>query len=112
MSEELTWMSASEIRSRIGKGEVSAVEVTDHFLGRIEELDPQLHAFRSLDADGAREQAEQAEAALRRGDELGSLHGIPVSVKEHIAVAGHPLMGAGFPEPISTRDALGVAASA
>jgi aspartyl-tRNA(Asn)/glutamyl-tRNA(Gln) amidotransferase subunit A len=108
MTEELTWMSASEIRSLIGKGEVSPSEVTDHFLGRIEELDPTLKTFKSLDAAGAREQAKAADEAVRRGDELGSLHGIPVSVKEHIAVAGHPLMGAGFPEPISKRDALGV----
>jgi aspartyl-tRNA(Asn)/glutamyl-tRNA(Gln) amidotransferase subunit A len=108
VADELTWMPASEIRALIGKGEVSPVEVTDHFLGRIEELDPVLHTFRSLDADGAREQAKRAETAVRNGDELGTLHGIPVSVKEHIAVAGHPLMGAGYPEPISTRDALGV----
>ncbi|MFI5053801.1 MAG: amidase [Acidimicrobiia bacterium] len=108
MANELTWMPASEIRALIGKGDLSPVEVTDHFLGRIEELDPQLHTFRSLDTEGAREQAKRAEDAVRSGEELGTLHGIPVSVKEHIAVAGHPLMGAGFPEPISTRDALGV----
>ena len=108
MTDELTWMPASEIRALIAKGDVSPVEVTDHFLGRIEDLDPKLHAFRSLDAAGERDQAKRAEDAVRSGDELGSLHGIPVSVKEHLAVAGHPLMGAGFPEPISTRDALGV----
>jgi Asp-tRNA(Asn)/Glu-tRNA(Gln) amidotransferase A subunit family amidase len=108
MTDELTWMPASEIRALIGKGDLSPVEVTDHFLGRIEDLDPKLKAFRSLDAAGARDQAKRAENAVRGGDELGPLHGIPVSVKEHIAVAGHPLMGAGFPEPISTRDALGV----
>jgi Asp-tRNA(Asn)/Glu-tRNA(Gln) amidotransferase A subunit family amidase len=108
MADELTWMPASEMRVLIGKGEVSPVEVTDHFLGRIEELNPTLKAFRSLDVASARDQAQRAEDAVRRGEELGLLHGIPVSVKEHIAVAGHPLMGVGFPEPISTRDALGV----
>jgi Asp-tRNA(Asn)/Glu-tRNA(Gln) amidotransferase A subunit family amidase len=108
MADELTWMSASEMRVLIGKGEVSPVEITDHFLARIEEFNPTLKAFRSLDVAGARDQARRAEAAVRNGDELGSLHGIPVSVKEHIAVAGHPLMGVGFPEPVSTRDALGV----
>jgi hypothetical protein len=111
MADDLTWMAASEIRVLIGKGEVSSVEVTDHFLGRIEEFNPTLKAFRSLDVASARQQALQAEAAVRSGEDLGSLHGIPVSVKEHIAVAGHPPMGVGFPEPVSTRDALGYGGS-
>ena len=107
-SGELTWMPAWEIRDRISKGDVSPVEVTEHFLGRIEELDGTLKTFRTLNAEGARRQAKEAEAAVRRGDPLGPLHGVPFSVKEHVAVAGLPLMGAGFPEPISKRDALGV----
>ena len=45
MSEELTWMPAWGIRELIGKREVSPVEVIAHFLGRIEEHDPTLHAF-------------------------------------------------------------------
>jgi Asp-tRNA(Asn)/Glu-tRNA(Gln) amidotransferase A subunit family amidase len=109
MSDELTWMPGWEIRDRIGKGDVSPVEVTEHFLGRIEEHDGALRSFRTLDPVGARERAKEAEAAVRRGDILGPLHGIPFSVKEHIAVAGMPLMGAGFPEPVSTRDAIGIA---
>jgi aspartyl-tRNA(Asn)/glutamyl-tRNA(Gln) amidotransferase subunit A len=108
MSEDLTWMPAWDIRDRISKGEVSPVEVTDHFLARIEEFDGLLRTFRTLDASGARRQAKQAEVAVRRGDALGPLHGVPFSVKEHVPVAGMPLMGAGFPEPISTRDAIGV----
>jgi Asp-tRNA(Asn)/Glu-tRNA(Gln) amidotransferase A subunit family amidase len=109
VSDELTWMPAWQIRELIGKSEVSPVEVTEHFLGRIEEFDGQLHTFKTLDVGGAREQARTAEAAVVRGDELGTLHGIPVSVKEHIAVAGLPLMqGPSVAERISTRDALGV----
>jgi Asp-tRNA(Asn)/Glu-tRNA(Gln) amidotransferase A subunit family amidase len=108
MTDELTWMPAWKMRELIGKGDISPVEVTEHFLGRIEEFDSTLKTFRTLDAVGARAQAREAEAAVRRGDALGSLHGIPFSVKEHIAVAGMPLMGAGFPEPVSTRDALGI----
>jgi Asp-tRNA(Asn)/Glu-tRNA(Gln) amidotransferase A subunit family amidase len=76
-------MPAWQIRDLIEKREVSPVEVTEHFLGRAEELDPILKCYRTLDPSGAREQAKRAEAAVSSGDELGLLHGIPVSVKEH-----------------------------
>jgi len=90
MTTDLTWLPAWQIRDLIEKREVSPVEVTEHFLGRAEELDPILKCYRTLDAKGAREQAKLAEEAVLGGDELGLLHGIPVSVKEHIAVAGLP----------------------
>src|ERR1700733_8405594 len=54
MSSELTWMPAHEMRELIGKGEVSPVEVTEHFLGRTEELEPKLHAFQVIDTEAAR----------------------------------------------------------
>jgi aspartyl-tRNA(Asn)/glutamyl-tRNA(Gln) amidotransferase subunit A len=98
MSEELTWLPGWRIRELIGKQEVSPVEVVDHFLGRIEELDSKLQAFAHVDQAGAREQAQLAEDAVRRGEELGPLHGLPTSVKEHIAVAGMPRMGLGSME--------------
>ena len=118
MAEELTWLPAWQIRDLVKKGDVSPVEVTDHFLGRIEELDGQLGTFAHIDAEGARSQATAAERAVRQGDELGSLHGIPVSVKEHIAVEGLPCYQiypkaegepGGFGErPIATRDSAAV----
>jgi aspartyl-tRNA(Asn)/glutamyl-tRNA(Gln) amidotransferase subunit A len=108
MADDLTWEPAWKLRERIGAKEISPSEVTEHFLGRIEELDGTLKAFRVLDADGAREQAARADKAVLAGDELGPLHGIPLSVKEHVAVAGFPLLGSGYPEAVSTRDALGV----
>jgi aspartyl-tRNA(Asn)/glutamyl-tRNA(Gln) amidotransferase subunit A len=90
MSENFTWLPAWQIRDLIAKREVSPTEVTDHFLGRIEEFDGTLHAFLNLDRDGARRQAAAAEEAVVRGDEVGPLHGIPISVKSHIDVAGLP----------------------
>jgi Asp-tRNA(Asn)/Glu-tRNA(Gln) amidotransferase A subunit family amidase len=64
--------------------------VTEYFLARIAKLDPVLHAFLKLDADGARAQAKAADAALKRGDKPGSLHGVPIALKDHIAVKGLP----------------------
>jgi Asp-tRNA(Asn)/Glu-tRNA(Gln) amidotransferase A subunit family amidase len=90
MSEDLTWLPATEIRALIGKGEVSPVEVTEHFLNRIEEHDGKLQCFAFVDQKGAREQAKKAEKAVSDGDDLGLLHGIPVSVKDHLQIEGHP----------------------
>ena len=87
--------------------EVSPVGVLEHFLGRIEEHGPTLRAFRHVDHAGARKQAEQAEVAVLRGDELGLPHGIPVSVQEHVAVAGMPFWSpaSGDKQPGSTTSA-------
>lgn len=108
MAEDLTWLPAWQIHDLIAKREVSPVEVTEHFLGRIEELDGQLQTFASLDAPGAREQAKRAEAAVRNDEPLGPLHGIPVSVKEHIAVAGLPVMDLNMTWSTAIEDDIGV----
>lgn len=83
-----TWMSAGLIRDSIVGGKVSAAEIADHFLGRIAKLDPQLHAFRDVDADGARAQARALDASRADGTVPGPLFGVPVAIKEHINVKG------------------------
>ncbi|ELB87151.1 amidase [Rhodococcus wratislaviensis IFP 2016] len=77
---ELTWLPAWEIRDLIAGGDVSAAEVVNHFLGRIEEFQPKLHAFATLDPERARYEAAKADTARRRGERLGPLHGLPISV--------------------------------
>ncbi|MDB5686970.1 MAG: hypothetical protein JWR77_1559, partial [Rhizorhabdus sp.] len=106
MLEEITWLPAWQIRELIVKREISPVEVTEHFLARIEEHDGKIKSFAHVDHAGAREQAQRAEQAVAAGDELGSLHGIPVSVKGHIFVDGLPTfdMGTLTNIPAAPRD--------
>jgi aspartyl-tRNA(Asn)/glutamyl-tRNA(Gln) amidotransferase subunit A len=85
---DLSWTPAWRLRELIAARKLSPVEVVEHFLGRIERLDPQLHAFRQIDADGARAQARRAEAAVMGGEALGALHGIPLGAKEFLAIEG------------------------
>jgi aspartyl-tRNA(Asn)/glutamyl-tRNA(Gln) amidotransferase subunit A len=107
--EELTWKPAWELRDLIARGELSPVEVTDHFLARIEKLDPVLRAFAHIDADGARAQAARAQRAVTDREPLGPLHGVPVSVKEHVAVAGLPVRRfSGGGDRIASHDDLGI----
>ncbi|MGE0307436.1 MAG: amidase [Acidimicrobiia bacterium] len=98
MSDELTWMPAHQIRDLVAARQVSAVEVTDHFLGRIEELNPKIRAFEEVDHAGAREQARAVDAAIAAGEPAGAMAGIPVSVKSHIRVRGLALTTQTGPE--------------
>ncbi|HEY8715080.1 MAG TPA: amidase [Candidatus Acidoferrum sp.] len=75
---------AENIRSKI----ISPVDVVDAHLQRIENLQGKLNAFVHIDADGARARAKEAQAAVSRGEALGALHGVPVTVKSCIDVAG------------------------
>lgn len=78
-------LSAS-VRSK----KVSPVEVVDASLERAADCEAQLNSFVHLDADGARLQALSAEAASQRGDTLGPLHGVPVTIKSSLDAAGWP----------------------
>ena len=86
--DDLSWAPAWRIREMIGARQLSPVEVADHLLARIERLQPQLHPYRQIDADGARAQARRAEAAVMAGEALGPLHGVPLGLKEFLPIKG------------------------
>jgi aspartyl-tRNA(Asn)/glutamyl-tRNA(Gln) amidotransferase subunit A len=80
--------SILELGERFRKRSLSPVELTKDCLARIAELNPALHAFITVTADSALEQARHAEAEIARGDWRGPLHGIPLAVKDLIDTAG------------------------
>lgn len=85
---ELCFTPATELATAIRARQLSPVELLDAVLSRIEALNPQLEAFLAVDAERARDTARQAEAALGRGEPLGLLHGLPVSIKDLEPSAG------------------------
>ena len=74
--------------ARIRKREISPVELLDAHLENIAALNPRLNAIIELRTERARQEARAAEAAVMRGGALGPLHGVPVTIKSSIDVAG------------------------
>ena len=85
---ELTSLTLSEAAELVRQKSVSPVELTRACLERIAQLNPSLNAFITVTADGALEQAQQAETEIRRGQWKGPLHGIPIALKDLVDTAG------------------------
>ena len=85
---DLVWKPAYELRELIAKKQLSPVELIDLCLEHVDRLNPKLNAFLTVSAEEARRDAREAEAAVMRGDELGPLHGVPVSVKDLLDTKG------------------------
>ncbi|SFF15553.1 amidase [Blastococcus tunisiensis] len=89
MSDELWRKGAGELAGMIGSGAVSSVEVVEAHLARIEAVNPALNAVVVVLADQALEAAKLADQRTAAGNgDLGPLHGVPVTIKENIDVAG------------------------
>jgi amidase len=88
MTDNLCRKTAVELASLIATKAVSPVEVLDAHLATIARVNPRLNAIVTLVADAAHEQAKHAEAAVMSGDRLGTLHGLPVVIKDITPTAG------------------------
>jgi len=86
----LTRCSAADLADVIASGEASAVEVTREHLNRIGEVDPAVHAFLHVDADGALAQAQAVDDRRAAGEPLGPLAGVPVALKDVFTQRGIP----------------------
>jgi amidase len=88
ITTEITSLSAWQIADLVRGRQLSPVEVVQAHLDRIELVNPKINAFVQVDSERALHQARQAEARVMRGDQLGPLHGVPISIKSSIEVAG------------------------
>lgn len=93
----LNLLSAVEMAEGVLSGKISPVELVDAHIAQIERLNPRLNAFVRTDFESAREQARKAEAAataarVKSGapSTIGALHGVPITIKSSIDVAGFP----------------------
>lgn len=82
--------SATEMAAALRARQVSAVELLDLHLSRIDQFNPSLNAIVVQDREGARASAAAADAVLARGEVRGPLLGVPITVKEAFDVAGLP----------------------
>ena len=82
--------SATQLASLIRRRKVGCLELLDHYLARVDRLNPAINAIVWMDRAGARKRARQADAALAKGELWGPLHGLPMTVKEAYDLAGSP----------------------
>ena len=81
---EIIYQSAKSIAQDIRDKKVSATEVLEAHLARIEVVNPALNAVVQLATDRARSEAKKADESLARGESLGPLHGVPFTLKDSI----------------------------
>jgi aspartyl-tRNA(Asn)/glutamyl-tRNA(Gln) amidotransferase subunit A len=85
---DLCYMPATEMAAAIHSKKLSPVELVEALYARIHALNPKLNAYCTLTEDSARRGAHEAEAVVMRGDPLGPLHGVPMSIKDLLITQG------------------------
>ncbi len=107
---DIHFQSAASLARDIREGRISARELLEHFLARVDLYNPDLNAIIQQDREGARGRADAADAARAAGAALGPLHGVPMTIKESYDLGGMPTTW-GIPElrgSIAQQDALAV----
>ena len=90
MNTDITRASAAEMADALARKEISAVELAEAHLGRIEAVDGQVHAFLHVDRDGAVAAAAAVDRRRAAGEELHVMAGVPIAVKDVMATKGLP----------------------
>ncbi len=110
MTSELHWLSALDLAALVRTKQASPVEIVEAVLARIEAVNPHLNAFCLIAHDVARRAAREAEIAVMKGEPVGALHGVPVSVKDVIFTRGLRTTGGSrlFADAVPEEDAVAV----
>jgi fatty acid amide hydrolase len=102
-------LSATEIARLLAAGEISSEEITQAHLDRIDDIDGRIRAFTTVLRSEALAAARRADEERRRGEARGSLHGLPVSVKESLDMAGFaPTLGVSSRQKLLATEDAGI----
>ncbi len=88
MNKPLHDLSIAEAGEKLRSGEVASSDLVEAVIKRAHLTEAQLHAFLTLDSEGAREAAASADDDLAKGKDRGPLHGIPVALKDNMTTRG------------------------
>jgi amidase len=107
---DLAFRTAAELAAAIRRKEIGCRELLELYIARVERFDDRLNAVVVRDFERARRRADEADAALARGEIWGPLHGVPMTIKESFDVAGLPTTwGApALKDNIAAKNALAV----
>src|SRR6516165_3119454 len=94
---EVAFRSAAALAAAIHTREIGSRELLEHYLARVDRHNAALNAIIVTDLERARRRADEADAALARGENWGPLHGLPMTIKESFDVVGMPTTW-GLPE--------------
>lgn len=86
--KEIAFYPATRLAGMIRRGKVSSCELLDMYAARIERFNPDINAVVTLDLEKARRQARQADQMRARGEFLGPLHGVPITIKDGFQTEG------------------------
>src|SRR5687767_9246820 len=88
MAQEVTHTTATDLATALLTRRISSIEALEAHLAQIARHNPSLNAVVTLDEDGARRRAREADEALAKGEVWGPLHGVPMTLKDGHSTAG------------------------
>lgn len=88
--EKLAKRSATQLVKAMKDKQISSVELVELFMERYHRLNPKINAIVATDFDAALKKAQDADAALARGEDWGLLHGLPMTLKDNLQIIGMP----------------------